>query len=60
MTRPIYLRDVDVAAMFVVSRQTVWTWANTGKLPQPIRISPKCTRWNLVEIQAMYPTQLAG
>lgn len=60
MTRRIYLRDTEVAEMFSVSRNTIWTWAKKGLLPEPVRISPGCTRWNRAEIEAMYPERLAG
>jgi len=60
MTQAIYLRDVEVAKMFSVSRTTVWKWSGIGKLPEPVKISEGCTRWNRLEIEAMYPARLAG
>lgn len=60
MADALYLRDTEVAAMFSVSRTTVWKWAGNGKLPEPVKISEGCTRWNRLEIEAMYPARLAG
>lgn len=40
----------DLATMFGVSRVTIWRWAKEGKIPQPIKISQKITRWKLADI----------
>lgn len=40
-----FLRDVDLAARYSVSRNTVWRWTREGRLPQPIKLAPSCTRW---------------
>jgi prophage regulatory protein len=48
-----YLTDKQIAAMFGVSRITVWRWASTDPtFPSPIKLSPGCTRWKLSAIEA--------
>jgi prophage regulatory protein len=47
------LLDVSaVAAMLSVSVNTVWTMDSTGRLPSPIRLGRRCTRWRRGEIGA--------
>lgn len=47
----IYLSDTSLAKRFSVSRATIWRWAE-GDFPQPVKLSPGCTRWRLAEIEA--------
>jgi len=40
------------AKMTGVAESTWWEWARTFKdFPKPIRISPRCTRWDQAEIE---------
>ncbi len=41
----------DVAAMLKVHPATVWRAVNNGSIPQPIKISAKCVRWDLDQIE---------
>ncbi|RHW22683.1 helix-turn-helix transcriptional regulator [Pseudomonas jilinensis] len=50
---PQYITDVQIAAAFAVSRSTVWRWVKEGRLPQPVKLSPGCTRWRLDQIQQL-------
>ncbi|WP_202962190.1 helix-turn-helix domain-containing protein [Salinisphaera shabanensis] len=47
-----YERDRDLADRFLVSRNTIWRWAREGRLPQPVRLGPGCTRWRLSDVEA--------
>lgn len=47
-----YLSDLQVAARYSVHRATPWRWAQDGKFPKPVSLSPGCTRWKLSEIEA--------
>lgn len=40
-----HYRDKDIAEAFGVSRNTVWRWVREGRLAEPVRLSPGCTRW---------------
>lgn len=46
-----FLRVKDVADMLAIGKSTVWLYTKTGKLPQPIKLSPKVTVWKLSEIE---------
>lgn len=50
---PRYGSDVQLAELFNVSRATIWRWAASGILPQPIKLSPGCTRWRLDQIKQL-------
>ena len=49
----VYYRDKDIAHAFKVSRNTVWRWVKEGRLSEPVRISPGCTRWPQSAIDAL-------
>ena len=51
--KPRYGSDVYLADLFGVSRATVWRWAASGILPQPVKLSPGCTRWRLDQIKQL-------
>lgn len=45
-----YVSDAQLAAERSVSRSTIWRWVAKGLLPQPVQLSPGCTRWIRAEI----------
>lgn len=48
-----YLSDTQLAARFGVHRSTPWRWAKADPtFPQPVKLSPGCSRWKLSEIEA--------
>lgn len=46
-----YLRDKEVAKMLSIGRSTVWYYTKIGKLPKPIKFSPRVTVWKLTDIE---------
>ncbi|MBY6158895.1 helix-turn-helix transcriptional regulator [Pseudooceanicola nitratireducens] len=47
-----YLTDLQVAARYGVHRSTPWRWAKTDPtFPQPITLTPGCTRWKLADLE---------
>ncbi len=46
-----YTTDAQLAERYDVNRSTIWRWSNSGNLPQPVKLSPGCTRWNLSDIE---------
>ena len=40
-----YLNVKDVAHRYGIGRSTVWLWVKTNKLPSPVKISERTTRW---------------
>ena len=56
----IYLSDRDLAERWNVSRCTPWDWSKSKMgFPQPIKLSERCTRWKLSEIEAWEQAQAA-
>jgi len=49
--KSIYVTDNLLAARYNVCRQTIWRWAQQGKFPAPIVLSPGCTRWHLPTVE---------
>lgn len=46
-----FLSDRELAKRFGVHRTTLWRWAHADPtFPDPIKLSPGCTRWKLSEI----------
>ena len=46
----LYVSDKVAAARFSVSVATWWRWTRSGRAPQPIRLSPGCTRWYVPDL----------
>ena len=40
-----YLNVKDVAHRYGIGRSTVWLWVKNNKLPSPVKISERTTRW---------------
>lgn len=49
---PLFLKDTDLAARWGVHRVTAWDWARQGRIPAPIKLSDRCTRWRLADIES--------
>lgn len=55
-----HLTDNEVAALFKVSKQTIWRWIKTSEaFPKPVKIEKGTTRWRLSEVVA-YQARIAG
>ena len=48
-----YLSAAQLAERYGVNRSTIWRWVQRDVLPQPVRISEHCTRWNLEKIEEL-------
>lgn len=48
---PALLNVHDVAARYGVSEQTIWHWMRIGRFPQPMRLTPGCSRWTLAMLE---------
>lgn len=46
-----FLRVGEVADSLRIGVTTVWEWSRYGKLPKPIKLSPRVTVWKNSEIQ---------
>jgi prophage regulatory protein len=49
---PHYLRPAEMAALMLVSTATLWRLVKMGKLPPPVRLSPRRVGWRADVIQA--------
>ena len=47
-----YLTDLQLAARFGISRNSVWRLTRTCQLPQPVKLFASTTRWKLSDIEA--------
>ena len=54
----------DVARCLSVSERTVWRWAALGRLPAPVRLQRRSTRWRVADIRryldGLAPARSAG
>ncbi len=48
-----FIRIHEVMKMTGLAKSTVWAWCASGRLPRPIKLSPRVTVWRLSEIQAI-------
>jgi predicted DNA-binding transcriptional regulator AlpA len=54
------LTDNEVAALFKVSKQTIWRWIKTSEgFPKPLKVEKGSTRWRLSEV-VEYEARMAG
>jgi len=59
-SQKLYLADTAVGQRYDVCRATPWRWAKEGKFPQPVRLSPGCTRWLLADLEEWEKAQRDG
>lgn len=48
----LYLSDIQLAARFGISRNSIWRLVKTGQLPEPIKLFKSTTRFRLADIEA--------
>ena len=49
---PTHINDKQAAARYSFSRATWWRLVRNGKAPQPVKLSPGCTRWRVADLEA--------
>lgn len=54
MEGQLYLSAAQVSARYgLVSEKNAWRWAKTDPtFPQPVKLSPRCVRWRLADLEA--------
>ena len=60
MNNEYYLSDTQVATRYSIGRATVWRWVSERKFPNPVKLSPGCTRWRSSDIDAWEKERGAG
>lgn len=65
-TPTTFISAPGIARMFDVSRETVWRWVASGRLPQPIDVAPsadpdarRVPRWKINEVETYIAEQAA-
>ncbi len=53
-----FLRIREVMKMTGLAKSTVWLWVKEGKLPKPIKLSPRVTVWEEDKINEWQKAQL--
>ena len=48
---PAFLDIHAVAKRYNVTRATIWSWMSQGRIPQPMRLTPGCSRWPLDDLK---------
>ena len=44
------LKDTELAAIYGVSRATIWRWSKDGTIPKPTKIGANTSRWDGAEL----------
>ena len=60
MQNDIYLTDKQVAERYQVGRATPWRWVQDRNFPNPVKLSPGCTRWQLSAIERWESEQISS
>jgi len=46
-----FIRITDVMEMTGIAKSTIWLWVKEDKFPKPIKLSPRITVWDQLEIE---------
>jgi prophage regulatory protein len=46
-----FLRDIEVAIRYDISRSTIWRWLKEGKFPRPVKLGAASTRWLISDLE---------
>jgi len=47
-----WLTVKQLADRFDTSTSSIWRWVRRDQFPQPVKLSPGCTRWRLSDVKA--------
>ena len=56
---PALITARDLSRMLSISLPSVWRWLAAGKLPQPLRLSAQCLRWDREDVAAFLAVKRA-
>lgn len=48
-----YVTDRTIAAHLGITRTTIWRWSREGRLPEPVKLGPNITRWQVGPLRAV-------
>lgn len=46
-----FLKDIEVAVRYNISRSTVWRWVKADQFPKPIKFGAASTRWRITDLE---------
>jgi prophage regulatory protein len=53
-----FLRDIEVAIRYNISRSTIWRWVKNGRFPKPIKLGVGSTRWRFSDLETWEQSQI--
>ncbi len=53
-------KKAGIAAIFPVSKSTWWAGVKSGRYPQPVKLSERCTAWCVEDIRALIEDVVRG
>lgn len=55
-----FVRLPQILAVFPISRSGFWAGVKSGKYPQPVKLSARCTAWKAEDIHALIASYKTG
>jgi len=49
-SKQIYVSDRQLGTRYGVHRTAIWRWLRNGHFPEPVKLSPGCTRWLMDDV----------
>lgn len=46
-------KKAGIAPIFPVSKSTWWAGVKSGRYPQPVKLSERCTAWRVEDVRAL-------
>lgn len=46
-------KEMGIPPIIPISRSAWWSGVKSGRYPQPLKLSPKCTCWRVEDIRAL-------
>lgn len=53
-------KKAGITAIFPVSKSTWWAGVKSGRYPQPVKLSERCTAWRVEDIRALIEDVVRG
>lgn len=53
-------KKAGIAAIFPVSKSTWWQGVKSGRYPQPVKLSERCTAWKVEDVRALIDQTARG
>ncbi|BEB79702.1 AlpA family phage regulatory protein [Escherichia coli] len=52
MLKPSYIRPKNLAEELGISMPSLWRWVKAGKMPKPVKLSPRVAAFSTAEINS--------